>query len=93
MLTELRSEKFEWFGPSPIEPFNLGGVRAPSRWRGQGRGEVRRRDAVAHGGGEQSPGRGVRTSWIWREHERGASRPARRHTLARRGPERSPGQR
>ena len=24
MLTELRSEKFEWFGPSPIEPFNLG---------------------------------------------------------------------
>ena len=24
MLTELSSEKFEWFGPSPIEPFNLG---------------------------------------------------------------------
>ena len=24
ILTELRSEKFEWFGPSPIEPFNLG---------------------------------------------------------------------
>ena len=23
-MTELRSEKFEWFGPSPIEPFNLG---------------------------------------------------------------------
>ena len=23
MLTELSSEKFEWFGPSPIEPFNL----------------------------------------------------------------------
>ena len=23
ILTELRSEKFEWFGPSPIEPFNL----------------------------------------------------------------------
>ena len=22
ILTELRSEKFEWFGPSPIEPFN-----------------------------------------------------------------------
>ena len=22
-LTELRSEKFEWFGPSPIEPLNL----------------------------------------------------------------------
>ena len=24
LLTELRSEKFEWFGPSPIEPFNSG---------------------------------------------------------------------
>ena len=24
MLCELWSEKFEWFGPSPIEPFNLG---------------------------------------------------------------------
>ena len=23
-MTELRSEKFEWFGPSPIEPFNQG---------------------------------------------------------------------
>ena len=22
MLTELWCEKFEWFGPSPIEPFN-----------------------------------------------------------------------
>ena len=22
ILTELRSEKFEWFDPSPIEPFN-----------------------------------------------------------------------
>ena len=22
-MTELWSEKFEWFGPSPIEPFNL----------------------------------------------------------------------
>ena len=33
ILTELRSEKFEWFGPSPIEPFNLGlGLRpAPRR--------------------------------------------------------------
>ena len=28
ILTELRSEKFEWFGPSPIEPFNLGAGRA-----------------------------------------------------------------
>ena len=28
ILTELRSEKFEWFGPSPIEPFNLGPYRA-----------------------------------------------------------------
>ena len=27
ILTELRSEKFEWFGPSPIEPFNLGAAR------------------------------------------------------------------
>ena len=24
ILIELRSEKFEWFGPSPIEPFNPG---------------------------------------------------------------------
>ena len=24
ILTELWSEKFEWFGPSPIEPFHLG---------------------------------------------------------------------
>ena len=24
MLTELSSEKFEWFDPSPIEPFNSG---------------------------------------------------------------------
>ena len=24
ILTELQSEKFEWFGPSPIEPFNSG---------------------------------------------------------------------
>ena len=23
-MTELRSEKFAWFGPSPIEPFNSG---------------------------------------------------------------------
>ena len=23
-MTELRSEKFEWFDPSPIEPFNPG---------------------------------------------------------------------
>ena len=23
ILTELRSEKFEWFGPSPIEPVNV----------------------------------------------------------------------
>ena len=26
-MTELRSERFEWFGPSPIEPFNLAGNR------------------------------------------------------------------
>ena len=30
ILTELRSEKFEWFGPSPIEPFNLGLTRQPA---------------------------------------------------------------
>ena len=40
ILTELRSEKFEWFGPSPIEPFNpaLNGSprvrRASARVRG-----------------------------------------------------------
>ena len=28
---ELRSEKFEWFGPSPIEPFNLGLVQGLAR--------------------------------------------------------------
>ena len=28
ILTELRSEKFEWFGPSPIEPFNSGPYRS-----------------------------------------------------------------
>ena len=27
ILTELRSEKFEWFDPSPIEPFNSGPER------------------------------------------------------------------
>ena len=27
ILTELRSEMFEWFDHSPIEPFNLGGDR------------------------------------------------------------------
>ena len=27
MLTELSSEKFVWFGPSPIEPFNQGTTR------------------------------------------------------------------
>ena len=27
ILTELRSEKFEWFDPSPIEPFNSGDHR------------------------------------------------------------------
>ena len=31
ILTELRSEKFEWFGPSPIEPFNLGRSRRASK--------------------------------------------------------------
>ena len=31
MLTELRSEKFEWFCPSPIEPFNLEAFSAPPR--------------------------------------------------------------
>ena len=32
-MTELRSERFEWFGPSPIEPFNPGPKTsvAPSR--------------------------------------------------------------
>ena len=29
-MTELSCEKFEWFGPSPIEPFNVG-RRRPSR--------------------------------------------------------------
>ena len=31
ILTKLRSEKFEWFGPSPIEPFNLGRVKRGRR--------------------------------------------------------------
>ena len=31
-MTELCSEKFEWFGPSPIEPFNSG----PDALRGVG---------------------------------------------------------
>ena len=37
ILTELRSEKFEWFGPSPIEPFNSGDFRVdcfPAEARG-----------------------------------------------------------
>ena len=29
ILTELGSEKFEWFDPSPIEPFNLVGGPLP----------------------------------------------------------------
>ena len=33
VLTELRSEKFEWFGPSPIEPFNLGLGSGPTSSR------------------------------------------------------------
>ena len=48
MLTELRSEKFEWFGPSPIEPFNLGPVgergvlgRRPRGRRARGRAPAR----------------------------------------------------
>ena len=36
ILTELRSEKFEWFDPSPIEPLNSGGH--PRRRRRPGRG-------------------------------------------------------
>ena len=31
ILTELWCEKFEWFDPSPIEPFNLGREWGPSR--------------------------------------------------------------
>ena len=33
ILTELRSEKFERFGPSPIEPFNPGEDRAEALGR------------------------------------------------------------
>ena len=43
ILTELWSEKFEWFGPSPIEPFNLGpgrGAWGPRR-RAERVGELR----------------------------------------------------
>ena len=28
-LTELWCEKFEWFGPSPIEPFNIQIIHGP----------------------------------------------------------------
>ena len=34
MLTELSSEKFVWFGSSPIEPFNQGDARQSARGEG-----------------------------------------------------------
>ena len=48
-MTELRSEKFEWFGPSPIEPFNLGKdarLRLVRLATGAMEREVKHRDAV-----------------------------------------------
>ena len=46
ILTELRSEKFEWFDPPPIEPFNLGAAgRGRLRDGRRGGGE---RGAAAH---------------------------------------------
>ena len=60
ILTELRCEKFEWFGPSPIEPFNSGRADAVPDLLQPLRAHVRR----ARGGREPeepgpSPARGA----------------------------------
>ena len=54
ILTELWSEKFEWFGPSPIEPFNLGGLGASEEGRRQ---EGRRQEGRRQEGRRQGEGR------------------------------------
>ena len=52
ILTELWSEKFEWFGPSPIEPFNLAGHgRAGGREQEQDREAWRETTQVWNGRG------------------------------------------
>ena len=49
ILIELQSEKFEWFGPSPIEPFNLLSADGGPRRRGVRRPHrLERRDVRAH---------------------------------------------
>jgi len=59
ILTEFWSEKFEWFGPSPIEPFNLGGRRRQQRHDPRAaRGPEESRQggpAAAEAPGEQNP--------------------------------------
>ena len=75
ILTELRSEKFEWFGPSPIELFNSGPAAAaaalaaareatgPGAAWGRpraGRGELR----GAHSSAAQAEDRGARDEKI-----------------------------
>ena len=70
ILTELLSEKFEWFGPSPIEPFNpardpsrrASGARSCSRGRG-GRSCRRARGSTGRSsGGLCRPPRAGRSS-------------------------------
>ena len=55
ILTELRSEKFEWVGPSPIEPFNLGAHRAHRARRAR-----RALRALRRGAPRRASGRGNR---------------------------------
>ena len=58
-MTELRSEKFEWFGPSPIEPFNSGSIgfsRTDVAYRG-GAGMCPETHRYAYSGWETDRGR------------------------------------
>ena len=47
ILTEHRSEKFEWFDPSPIEPFNLDCHPMSPVAKARLGGEVLRKEAVS----------------------------------------------
>ena len=63
MLTELWSEKFKWFDPSPIEPFNLGAEKGGAE-RGP-KDAAKPKASASGGGGSPAEGEGETLS-CWR---------------------------
>ena len=71
MLTELSSEKFEWFGPSPIEP-KLSIDRAYRTKVQRARAEPERGFAGRAAAAGQGPARGVAARHFHRPLRQGA---------------------